>query len=286
MNTLMNDLKSKKDLKDTTVKNYIRSLKIANCGENFTSLAFLNKKAQVEECISKYKDGSKKSILTAICSVLKLRSNEKLYKHYFDKLMSYNQPPSNEKTETQKENWIEWEDVLKIKEQYALKNDTQENRLKSMVLSLYTEMQPRRVLDYICMYVVPKLKADLSTDKNYLALKENVFVFNKYKTDKKYGQQVIEIPTQLRASINKYLAKHPLRDQAIYPFLINMANEPFKGSNSITMMLNRIFKRKVSASMLRHIFLTQKYGDNLKERQNDSEVMGHSLAEQANYVKY
>lgn len=286
MKTVANDLKSKKDLRDTTIKGYMRSLKIANCNKNFTSLEFLKKKKQVDECIEKYKDGSKKAILTGICSVLKLYEKEQLHKYYYDKLMMYNNPPTNDKTEVQKENWLEWDDILRIKKEHKERSDTKENRLRNMVLALYTEMQPRRVLDYTLMYVVPKLKTDLSTDKNYIALKENVFVFNRYKTDKKYGSQTIEIPAELRKSINEYISKHPLKDEKMYPFLINADNEPFKNSNAITMLLNRIFKKKISASMLRHIFLTTKYGDNLKERQNDSEVMGHSLAEQSNYVKY
>lgn len=286
MNTIAIDFKTKKNLRDTTIKNYIGSLKVANCNRTFNSFNFLNDKKQVDECLRKYKDSSKKTIYTAICSVLKMYEKEQLHKYYYDKLMTYNNPVTNDKSETQKENWIEWETILKIKKEQKEQKDTKENRLRNMVLSLYTEMQPRRVLDYVIMNVVPKLKTDLSTEKNYLALKENVFVFNRYKTDKKYGQQVIEIPEELRTSIDEYLSKHPLKDEKMYPFLINTDNEPFKNSNAITMLLNRIFKKKVSASMLRHIFLTNKYGDNLKERENDSKIMGHSLAEQAKYVKY
>lgn len=286
MKTVMNDLKDKKGLRETTIKNYIRSLKIANCNKEFTSLAFLNKKKQVDECVEKYKDSSKKAVFTAICSVLNMYGKEQLHKYYYDKLISYDAPATHNKSDTQKENWLEWDDILRIKKQQKEKADTKENRLRNMVLALYTEMQPRRTLDYILMHVVPKMKTDLSTDKNYLALKENKFIFNRYKTDKKYGQQVIDIPAELRKSIDEYLAQHPLKDEKNYPFLINADNQPFKNSNAITMLLNRVFKKKISASMLRHIFLSTKYGDNLKERKNDSEVMGHSLAEQADYIKY
>lgn len=286
MKKVAEDLKEKKGLRDTTITNYIRSLKTVNCGKNFDSLEFLKKKKQVDECMQKYKDGSKKAMFTSICSVLKMYERDDLHKYYYDKLMSYNVPVTNDKSETQKDNWLEWEDILRIKKELAEKANTQETRLRSMVLSLYTEIEPRRSLDYILMQVVPHLKMNLSTDKNYLALKENVFVFNRYKTDKKYGQQTIPIPVELRASINRYLSHHPLREQKSYPFLITTENEPFKGSNSITMMLNRIFKKKISTSMLRHIFLTNKFGDDLKERQKTAERMGHSLKEQTEYIKF
>ena len=283
MKSLSSEMKQKKNLKDSTISNYIRSLKVANCNKNFDDLDFLNDKKQVDECLKKYKDGSQKAIITAICSVLNLYNKEKLHKHYYEKLMSYVQPPSNQKSDTQKENWIEWDEIIKIKNNLKARDVTQENRLKHMVLSLYTEIQPRRVLDYIVMYVVPKLSAKLPTDKNYLALKENMFVFNRYKTDKKYGQQKIEIPAELRKSIDDYIAQHPLKDQKMYPLLVSSSNEPFKGSNSITMMLNRIFKKKVSASMLRHIFLSKKY--DIESMAKDAEIMGHSLNEQRNYMK-
>lgn len=286
MKKVAEDFKTKKDLRETTIKSYIRSLKISNCNKDFTSLTFLSKKKQVEECMEKYKEGSQKAILTAICSVLKMYNKEALHKHYFDKLMAYNTPATNDKSETQKENWMEWKDVLEVKKELANTKDTKENRLRRMVVALYTEIEPRRSLDYILMKVVPKLKTDLSTEYNYLALKENVFVFNRYKTDKKYGQQKITIPAELRSSINEYLAHHPLREEKEYCFLINSSNEAFKGTNSITMLLNRIFKKKISSSMLRHIFLTNKYGDDLKERQKVAEKMGHSVSQQADYIVY
>lgn len=286
MKTLIADFKEKKNLRDTTIKNYMRSLKVANCNQNFDNLDFLNDKKQVDECLTKYKEGSQKAIITAICSVLNLYKKEKLHKHYYDKLMSYAKPVDNEKTEAQKENWIEWDEIMKIKANLKSRDVIHENRLKHVVLSLYTDIQPRRVLDYVVMYVVPKLTANLPTDKNYLALKENVFVFNRYKTDKKYGQQKIEIPKELRSSIDGYLAEHPLKDQKMYPFLVSNSNEAFKGSNSITMMLNRIFKKKVSASMLRHIYISNKYGDELKERQKDAKAMAHSVEQQQYYIKF
>jgi hypothetical protein len=65
----------------------------------------------------------------------------------------------------------------------------------------------------------------------------------------------------------------------------------FKGDEKrnggmITKSLNRIFKKKVGASMLRHFYDTHKYGAILKEMKNDAMMMSHSLAEQKNYVKF
>jgi hypothetical protein len=49
--------------------------------------------------------------------------------------------------------------------------------------------------------------------------------------------------------------------------------------------LNILFGKKISVSMLRHIYLTGKYGDNLDEMKRDAEMMAHTLSEQKNYIK-
>jgi hypothetical protein len=37
--------------------------------------------------------------------------------------------------------------------------------------------------------------------------------------------------------------------------------------------------------MLRHIYLSNKYGDTLKEQQKDAELMSHNLNTQKDYIK-
>jgi hypothetical protein len=56
-------------------------------------------------------------------------------------------------------------------------------------------------------------------------------------------------------------------------------------SNDITKLLNKVFGKNIGSSMLRHIFLTDKYGDIFKASKEDSETMAHSLGEQRSYVK-
>jgi hypothetical protein len=55
-------------------------------------------------------------------------------------------------------------------------------------------------------------------------------------------------------------------------------------SNKITKSLNRITGKKVGSSMLRHIYLTDKYKDVKEEQKNDSEFMAHSVGMASNYV--
>lgn len=283
MNSMKQKLMEEKKITETSANQYIRCLVIANCKQPFSSISFLSKKKKIEECLQPYKPNTQKSIITAVVSVLKIYGNEKLYKYYFNKLISYNAPVSHEKTETQKNNWMEWDEVEKIRNELHGKLSTHENRLKHMVLCLYTQIQPRRNLDYLVMDVVPKNKTGLSTDRNYLLLKENKFVFNRYKTTGHYGQQVIDVPEELRKSIDEYLQHHPLKNESQYPLLVNSLGKSFETSGAITRLLNSVFHKKVGASMLRHIYLSHKY--NVKEMEKDSEVMAHSMNQQRDYLR-
>jgi len=56
-------------------------------------------------------------------------------------------------------------------------------------------------------------------------------------------------------------------------------------SNDITKTLNKVFGKAIGSSMLRHIFLTDKYSTIFKTAKIDAEKMGHSTEEQKNYIK-
>ena len=43
--------------------------------------------------------------------------------------------------------------------------------------------------------------------------------------------------------------------------------------------------KNISTDLLRHIYLTEKYGKVQEEMKTDSEAMGHSTTEQALYIK-
>ena len=68
-------------------------------------------------------------------------------------------------------------------------------------------------------------------------------------------------------------------------FLVSSDGTPITAVNAITRVLNRIFGKKVGSSMLRHIYLSNKYGDKLEEMKDDAEKMAHSLAQQKESIK-
>ena len=83
----------------------------------------------------------------------------------------------------------------------------------------------------------------------------------------------------------KYNPDRPLLKLQQIPFLVNFDGSPFKSINSITRILNGIFKKKIGASMLRHIYLSSKYSNIIKEQEKDSKLMSHNLLTQKDYVK-
>ena len=233
---------------------------------------------------------------------------KKVYEKYFNLLNQTNKElkekeQQQEKTETQKENWISWNEVeTKLKELEnkvnEFKNSKEINQhkynvlLDYVVLSLYFYIPPKRNQDWALMNVIFKMDDTLPITNNYLDYSNKKFIFNKYKTSKTKGELIENIPEILFNIINLYFKFHPLlKNKKITkttnePFLVYYNGETFSSVNSITRILNRIFDKKVGSSMLRHIYLTDKYGDAVQEMKKDADIMGHSVnTAMDNYIK-
>jgi len=147
------------------------------------------------------------------------------------------------------------------------------------------------------MKLVSNYKADMSKDFNYLDLSKKEFIFNSYKTSSKYGSQLVKISNDLWNALVKYFKHHRCvgtrtdgrkvlneNDDGDW-FLVYKNYKPLDKVNSITRILNKIFGKAIGSSMLRHIFLTDKYGDTLDKAQKDAKEMAHSSEMQKNYIK-
>jgi integrase len=306
--TLSKSLVADRGVSESTANLYLRTLLMLNDKKPFTTLAFLKKKDAVASKLETYADSTKKGILAAIVSVLSIYKEKAtyktIYKHYYDLMMSKSKEVkeaetarAGEKSEKQQKNWASWEDVQKTEAELNTKAAEYVNKkhltapeaekiLQSVVLSLYTKIQPRRNQDYLNMLVVKKWSDNMSADHNYLDLTSNQFIFNKYKTAKKYGVQKIAIPADLLNILVSYLKHHPLwkesKGKAAVPFLVSPGGVPITALNGITRILNKIFGKKIGSSMLRHIFLSDKYSALKEDMAEDAEAMGHSVAEQQN----
>jgi integrase len=195
-------------------------------------------------------------------------------------------------TESQEKNYITWDEVLKIYENLRTEaeplfklenlNKKQYNKLQEFVLlSLYVLTPPRRSLDYAQF----KIKSiDESTD-NYMTVKgrkkEGTLIFNAYKNSKRLGKQEVKISNALRNIIQKWMLKNP-NEYLITTNTGNRIEQP-----RVNLMLNNIFNKNIGSSLLRHIYLTHKYGDvDLEEMEKTTHEMGNSEIERTlKYVK-
>jgi hypothetical protein len=116
---------------------------------------------------------------------------------------------------------------------------------------------------------------DSDKDFNYLDINNNKFIMNNFKTAGKYHTQIIDIPENLMNVIKLYLSKRTKIKKNI-PFLVKYDGEPLTTSTQMTRILNKIFDKKISVSMLRNIYLTNKYKDSNIEKDKDVTMMGTS----------
>jgi hypothetical protein len=305
MLNLAKELKEKKGVADSTANAYIRAMYLLNGKQPFKNLTFLKKTDDVAELVKDYADNTIKLIYSSIVSVLSLFKEKpaykKVYEFYYEKMMGKAKEmkdagaESSNKTEKQKENWISWEEVKEkgdtlgsavagFGKKRSLTEQEFETLLHYTILALYTETQPRRNQDYLDMMVVKAMPKN--ADHNYLVItkgKPSKFIFNIYKTAKKYGQQTLDIPPTLAEILKLYLKFHPQKKETPHNFLVSYDGSPIVAQNAITRVLNKVFGKKVGSSMLRHIFLSTKY--DIKEMEKDATAMGHSVEEQKKYMK-
>jgi len=297
--TLHRQLIDEKKVADTTATAYIKTLTILNGKKPFKNLNFLKKTDEILTIVRGYAESTQRAILATIVSTLSLFPKmKKTYETYRTAMNVKTEEHKEEaketdgrKTEKQEENWMTMEEVNAKKAELAeasagiaKKNPLVKEYdalLNHLVLSLYTDIEPRRNQDYLKMMVVKKYNDDLSSDFNYYDIKGKRFVFNKFKTAKTYGRQTIELPESLLATLTRYLKYHPAKDaKSAFPLLVFHDGEPLTAVNAITRILNRIFGKRVGSSMLRRIYVTEKFGGAKTEMKRIATAMGHSVDEQ------
>ena len=192
------------------------------------------------------------------------------------------------KTDKQEENWMSNDELKDIYDNYYNSVNTMlqkkiitDTRLVINYILLgcvsgVSGLPPRRSLDYTDL----KIKNyDPDTDNYY---SKGIFHFNTYKTAKTYGLQTLNVK-ELAPEFYKILRKWiKINDN---DYLLYSSNGNKLTSPQMTRMLHNIFGKKVSIDMIRHIYLTDKYGKINSEMKKTALEMGHSPEEQSLYIK-
>jgi len=273
--------KNRPNLTDSSLKTYasmlssmFNKLKIEKDISNIKK----NKKEIIEYVKSLEKPQSRKTLLSSLV----ILTDDDDYKS----LMGENTKIINDSYKEQKANPEKFEDMKtmdELKEQFnqlqlkAKKNPTEENWMNVLMSCLFTGvcdgLPPRRLLDYTEMK-----KSNYNKDEdNYVTSKE--FVFNKYKTAKHTGKQVIEIPKEVQTVLKKVM-KFGESD-----YLLHSDNKPFT-TTAMSKKLKSLFG--VSVDGLRSIYISNLYKGlpALKHLEEIAEDMGHSVdTAMKNYIK-
>jgi len=297
-----------KGLAPKSVALYIKNLERLNDGRPLTDFRFLERPEVIDKKLEDYAETTKRNFIIAIVSSLNLGGttpkHKKLYTHYYEKMINMNKDIKATPKKTA-EGLPSWSDILtdfetlyaKVAEfprKGGLSEKDYTSLLKAVVAGLYVLLPPRRNGDYLDMCAVAGVPKDAADDRNYIDTKNWEFVFNKYKTSKTYGEYKTPVPPRLKALISLYLLHHPIlagiktkreRETSVCrPFLVYRDGAPLSQINAITRILNSIFGRGIGSSQLRHIYLTDKYGEVSKEKEADAQAMGHSVSQQGDYI--
>lgn len=208
-----------------------------------------------------------------------------------DKEVAEEEAKEQQLTERQKEGWISWPQVLEHYRELEL--DTKRlwkkpaldkgefHKLQTYVLMscLVLLDGPRRSMDWVSF----KLRNVDKEKDNYMTYEKRkpVLVFNHYKTAGTYGSQKVEAP-RLAPILRKWAEKNP-HDH----LLMNYHQTGPTTQSQLTAILNDFFKKPISTSLLRHIWLTHFHQNTpaLKEMEKVAHTMGHSVNESLLYVK-
>ena len=317
MENLKNTIDEKRNIKANSLNAYIISIKkLYNATEDkgeFKNLDFLKDVSQVKKHLAKLKLSTQKNYLAAVLVSLdamniknKYDDTLKKYRTLLDETHNkYVEDYENgEKSKTQKENWVSMTDLKKVMNKMKVditerdlftKSELNKKQLHLMqnwvIANLFlNDDNPPTRLDYAPMEMISetefkKLTDDEQKENNYLvnvSRNKKYFSFNEYKTSGKYGTNNIKLGTKLNSVINIW-QKHNKTDS----LLLNSRNEPMS-SNGLGKQIKKIFEplgKNISVNMLRHIFISEKYPNEDKQKQEDAKKMGHSVSMQGKYSK-
>lgn len=283
--------KLRPNLSDSSIKTYssiLRNLHKKVFENQEIEKSNFNECSRVLEHLKDMPPNKRKTILSALVVL----TDKDEYRNVMNGDVSdYNKEiQKQEKTETQRDNWITTDEIREIfnrlendakilfKKQNKSNTDIQQIQnyiIVSLLGGLF--IPPRRSLDY-CEMKIRNVNKD---EDNYI--NKNKFVFNKYKTAKTYGQQELEIPQTLKNILNRWIAindgEYLLRDTRGNPL----------NSVKLNQYMNRIFGgKKISVNNMRHTYLTDKYkqtSEESKKLAKDMNEMGSSTNMADTYIK-
>ena len=262
--------KARKNLKKSSISNYVRNINILHDKKPYDNLDFLKNHKEIESKLEGKKDTSLRNYYTSIVVALNSVDSEKyekiieIYQNILKELTTKinDTYAKNEKTVKENNNWLTYAELQQIQVDYQEKVNKLELTKKEvispkdnklllyyLIASLYTLHAPLR-LDWANMKYIHN-KKDINYDDNFIldsGKYSKTIYLNDFKNVKKIGKQSFKLNKDLVKIINLYRKFN----KGEY-FLMNTRN--FKMSqNSLSKMIPIVFNKNnksVNLNMVR-----------------------------------
>jgi hypothetical protein len=294
-------LAKKKDISEGSAKTYAASLLALWRKVGLTSpITATGVKKQFSKLVKGLKDMKPKPRKVTASAMLLLLENNKDTDTIKSLITDANKEDNTEEekqelTPAQKAAWMDWKDILRVRERLEEEAEPLFSKLNLssaevqklqdyVIVCLFTYNPPRRLLDYCWMRNgEPQNKNENGVKRSGKAGSPGTFVFNRYKTAKKYGTQTIAIPAPLWRILREWMTINPC------PWLIADINCKQMTPNGLRKRMSRIFgKPGLGVNILRHAYVSDvvlpdmPFLDKLKKT---AEQLGHSPEETLLYKK-
>lgn len=289
--------KARPNLRPSSITQYDANLRKVRSLFDADSYNFLKSPSKVEDKIKDLHFTTRRNILNAIIVFLlaidKDSKMEKLISEYSEVRDELNQKYIDDNksgiiSEKQKVNFAKMEEIDDMVERLRLevnalrkKNKMTQNdisRLRAYVIFSMLKRLPTRNdmsgMKLINQTMYKKLTQEEKEANNFLVDQKTKmkFVYNVYKTSKKYGENIIEVPEDLKPILRMYIKTMGIKNGDV---MFDMTRNAI--SQLLTKQSQRLISKKISSTMMRKIYLSDKYSEVNEEKEKDSKIMMHDV---------
>jgi integrase len=205
---------------------------------------------------------------------------------------------TNEKNENEIKNWVSYNELEKIFNDNYNKYIDIINEKKKVKINEYYNIQNMVIMSFYIL-IEPVRSSEIASlkyqnydinDDNYIDIKKKILVFNEFKTSKTKNQLIIDLK-QNKQLINliKSFILFKQNNGFNRDYLFNSNDDTNIDNSQLAKRLNHIIGKNISSSMIRKIYLSDKYNDTLETINNINKsaknMMNSTNVITKNYIK-
>jgi hypothetical protein len=310
MDNLIKNIREMRDLKQTSINLYIKTLKNLHSeiyeDENFNNVKWLKDYSTIMDTIKDKNYLTQRNILNAVIVALSTEDTEdadEIILKYTDIRDNFNakyvkdvKNRTNEDICSKKqldETIDEFEKLIKFKKYKSKKELTKKelSEFQMFIILKFHQKYPLRA--DIPTFIISTEKQKKNNDNNYYNMDTGTIVLNDYKTSSSYGQRIHKLDKQMKNLFNQLIKKRVTlfkkNNDPMPKYLIIKQNKKTYQKNEYSSLIIKWFQDKINMNIgctaLRRIYL-EKYKDVKKEMNDDAKMMLHGIGVQQNiYVE-